>query len=164
MRGIHRWPVNSPHKGAATQKMFPLDDVIMCAWVCLLTLVAISFLRMYVMHLLIRFKVASLAIGYTYDCPDASESILKDMGKIDQYLITTKHNKAPIHNDFIKWKHFLRYRPLWGKSTGHRWIPITKASDAELWLFLWSTPEQTVEQLIEAPVIWDAIAFIIMSL
>ena len=24
MRGIHRWPVNSPHKGPATPKMFPL--------------------------------------------------------------------------------------------------------------------------------------------
>ena len=27
--GIHRWPVNSPHKGPVTQKMFPFDDVIM---------------------------------------------------------------------------------------------------------------------------------------
>ena len=27
--GIHRWPVNSPHKWPATRKMFPLDDVIM---------------------------------------------------------------------------------------------------------------------------------------
>ena len=25
--------------------------------------------------------------------------------------------------------------PLWGESTGHRWIPFTKASDAELWCF-----------------------------
>ena len=25
--------------------------------------------------------------------------------------------------------------------TGHRWIPRTKASDAELWSFLWSAPE-----------------------
>ena len=29
VRGIHRWPVNSPHKGPATRKMFPLDDVTM---------------------------------------------------------------------------------------------------------------------------------------
>ena len=28
--------------------------------------------------------------------------------------------------------------PLWREFTGHRWIPITKASDAELWCFLWS--------------------------
>ena len=27
--GIHRWPVNSPHKWPATRKMFPFDDVIM---------------------------------------------------------------------------------------------------------------------------------------
>ena len=27
--GIHRWPVNSPHKGPVTWKMFPSDDVIM---------------------------------------------------------------------------------------------------------------------------------------
>ena len=30
VRGIHRWPVNSPHKGSITRKMFPFDDVIMC--------------------------------------------------------------------------------------------------------------------------------------
>ena len=27
--GIHRWPVNSPHKGPVTRKMFAFDDVIM---------------------------------------------------------------------------------------------------------------------------------------
>ena len=31
--------------------------------------------------------------------------------------------------------------PLCGEFTGHRWIPRTKASDAELWCFLWSAPE-----------------------
>ena len=29
VQGIHRWPVNSPHKGPVTRKMFPFDDVIM---------------------------------------------------------------------------------------------------------------------------------------
>ena len=41
--------------------------------------------------------------------------------------------------------------PLWCEFTGHRWIPLTKASDAELWCFLWSVPEQTVEQIIKMP-------------
>ena len=27
--GIHRWPVNSPHKSPVTRKMFPFDDVAM---------------------------------------------------------------------------------------------------------------------------------------
>ena len=29
VRGIHRGPVNSPHKGPVTRKMFPFDDAIM---------------------------------------------------------------------------------------------------------------------------------------
>ena len=29
---------------------------------------------------------------------------------------------------------------LWGEFTGHRWIPLTKASDVEHWCFLWSAP------------------------
>ena len=29
VRGIYRWPVNSPHKGPVTRKMFSFDDVIM---------------------------------------------------------------------------------------------------------------------------------------
>ena len=45
------------------------------------------------------------------------------------------------HDDVIKWKHFPRYWPLCGEFTGHRWIPSKKASDAELWCFLWSAPE-----------------------
>ena len=31
--------------------------------------------------------------------------------------------------------------PLCGGFIGHRWIPRTKASDSELWYFLWSSPE-----------------------
>ena len=59
----------------------------------------------------------------------------------------------PDHNDLIKWKHFPRYWPL-----VRGIIRQTKTSVAELWCFLWSSPEQTVEQTIETPVIWDAIA------
>ena len=31
VRGIHRWPVYSPHKVSVTRKMFPFNDVIMSA-------------------------------------------------------------------------------------------------------------------------------------
>ena len=45
VRGIHRWPVNSPHKGPITRKMFPLDDVIMCCidYLCTTTLSQTTF-------------------------------------------------------------------------------------------------------------------------
>ena len=28
VKGIHRWPVDSPHKGPVTQKMIPFDDIM----------------------------------------------------------------------------------------------------------------------------------------
>ena len=40
VRGIHRWSVNSPHKGSVTRKMFPFDHVFMA----LLTLAG-AFIR-----------------------------------------------------------------------------------------------------------------------
>ena len=43
-----------------------------------------------------------------------------------------------MHDDVIKWKHFPRYWPFVRESTGHRSIPLTKASEAELWGFPWS--------------------------
>ena len=50
--------------------------------------------------------------------------------------------------------------PLCGEFTEHWWIPLRKATDAELWCFLWSVPEQTVEWTIAGLVIWDALALI----
>ena len=41
--------------------------------------------------------------------------------------------------------------PLWGESTRHQWIPSRKASDAELWCFLWSVPHQSRRQWLEMP-------------
>ena len=33
VRGIHRWPVNSPHKWPVLRKMIPFDDVIMYMYI-----------------------------------------------------------------------------------------------------------------------------------
>ena len=59
------------------------------------------------------------------------------------------HTYTYSHDDVIKWKHF---------------IPLTKASDVELWCFIWSAPEQTAEQSVETPIILDAIALIMTLL
>ena len=45
MRGIHRWPVNSPYKGPVTRKMFPFDDVIMIP--CYITPCTRQFVRLW---------------------------------------------------------------------------------------------------------------------
>ena len=57
------------------------------------------------------------------------------VGGLDQVLMMTSSNE----NIFRVTGHLCR------EFTGHRWIPRTKASDAELWCFLWSAPEYTVE-------------------
>ena len=47
--------------------------------------------------------------------------------------------------------------------TGPGEFPAKKASDAELWRFLWSVPESTVELTMMRLVIWDAIVPIMAS-
>ena len=64
------------------------------------------------------------------------------------------------HDDVIKWKHFPRYWPFMRGIHRSPMVSLTKTSDSELWCFLWSAPEQMVEQTIETPVIWDAIALL----
>ena len=57
VRGIHRWPVNSPHKGPVTWKMFPFDNVIT----------------------LLRFTTLALGKSYNYhQCP-CSKVVLNDV-------------------------------------------------------------------------------------
>ena len=72
-------------------------------------------------------------------------------GKIFSELSTRRWNEMPLkcvwHHRMIWdkqstlkyctwWRHQMLTGPLWGESTGHRWISLTKASDAELWHFL----------------------------
>ena len=66
--------------------------------------------------------------------------------------------------DVIQWKHFPCCWPFVLGIHGYRWIPRTKASDAEICGFLWSASEKTVELTIVKLVIWDAIAPIMTSL
>ena len=47
----------------------------------------------------------------------------------------------PNYDDVIKWKHIPCCWPFVREFTGHRWIPLTMASDPELWCILWSVPE-----------------------
>ena len=124
VRGIHRGPVNSPHKWPVTRKMFPFDDVIMQE----------DYYMVY--------YVSAAEEGFHFRCYQHIE-----YKKLD--IVTTSRLNActlmpridMIHDDVIKWKHFPRYWPFVRGIHRSRWIPRTNASDAELWCFLWSTPE-----------------------
>ena len=62
-------------------------------------------------------------------------------------LVSSDHNTE--HNNTSKWKHFPRYWPF---------VPHKGQWSRASMFFLWSAPEQTVEQTIETLVIRDAIA------
>ena len=59
------------------------------------------------------------------------------------------------HDDVIKWKLFSVTGPLCGEFTGHRWIPLTKASDAKLGCFLsFAQNKQSWDWWFETPSCW----------
>ena len=62
--GIHRWPVNSPHKWPVTRKMFPFDDVIMEPSEC--QLVSMGKCKKAVTPLLTHWNCAFLVLTYRY--------------------------------------------------------------------------------------------------
>ena len=92
-----------------------------------------------------------------------------------QQLVVTKGQSVMLQNlqdffmvcvkkkhDVIKWKHFLRYWPFVREI--HQWL-VDSPHKGQLHraLMFWSATEQTVEQTIETPVIWNAIALIMTS-
>ena len=50
VRGIHRWPVNSPHKWPVTRKMFPFDDVIMFLLPRYINIALLGFQTKYIIY------------------------------------------------------------------------------------------------------------------
>ena len=141
VRRIHRWPVNSPRKGPVTRKMFPFNGVILCPNI-------------------IQYSHISKHI---FSCTDITESFSDISAGIYSYIICLYtlilETKSSIRNNTIFWvignitkiyenmmtssngNIFRVTGHLCGKFTGPRWISRTKASDAELWCFLWFTPE-----------------------
>ena len=59
-----------------------------------------------------------------------------------------------LHDDVSTWKHFRVTGPICGEFTDHRWIPHTKASDAEYWCFLWPAPEDITVNKTELDIFW----------
>ena len=110
VRGIHRWPVNSPHKRPVTRKMFSFNDVIM-----------------HYQHVWPRGIQSP-----------GDQSVTSFRPALQQ---TSQTATLKIHDDVIKWKHFPRNWPFVRGIQLSRWILHTKASDAELWCFLWSASE-----------------------
>ena len=89
VRGIHRWPVNSPHNEPVTRKMFPFDDVIMCHLVFHLSYVLS-------IHKSINLPIKPSFI-HSYPCDDKYGTIryIKTwLGKLWAGILSTWHTNA----------------------------------------------------------------------
>ena len=123
VRGIHRWLVNSPHKGPVMRKMFPFHDIIMhgCQGNGAYRSGYISVTNMSGMHTWNRhcklFVTMKVIISWLWIS-----------------MITLSNG-----NIFHATGH------LCEEFAGHRRSPRTKASDVELWCFLWSASQLTIE-------------------
>ena len=69
-----------------------------------------------------------------------------------------------IHVDVLKWKQFRVTGPLSGNPPATGGFPSQRSVTRSFDGFFKSAPEQTVEQTIETPVIWDDIELIMTSL
>ena len=98
VRGIHRRPVNSPHKGPVTRKMFPFDDVIMFKgmWWLLITLHSIKRMLVYLKKKKKQERhICDLTLHHTIEAeltrmPSECESLLNSFKFefIPKFLIT----------------------------------------------------------------------------
>ena len=125
-------PVDFPHEGSVMQKALPYHDVIRTAlqanWGSLVIDVSQS-------QKAINAENASIArrLNVHYALPYVVERPLLVLSSWCSIMTSS--------NGSI----FCVTAPLCGEFTSHWWIPLTKASHAELWWFLWYKLEQTVE-------------------
>ena len=139
--GIHRWPMNSPHKWPITRKMFPFDDVIIptkfgtryeydlemrpSLRACRKSLRS-SWVRVKNMKLLMPVSRMRFNISRNLTSPMSSADIFQIRMSRPESSSKRFMSAAPANTGIII------TGPLWGEFTGH----LTRGSDTELWYFL----------------------------
>ena len=169
VRGIHRSPVNSPHKGQwRGSLMFTLICAQINGWVNNGEAGDLGRNRThYDVIVMISTVNAPHRIPMPTTVPTLTQGACDGLGHFKRLrlpakliwlvsvtnllfsntgdLLTQCYSVAVSMMTSAYGNIFRATGHLWGEFTGHRWIPRTKASDAELWCFLWSAPEWTVE-------------------
>ena len=136
VRGIHRSPVNSPHRWPVTRKMSSFDDVIV--WLAIFWVMAMLAPDPALSRKLILWRVFFLIHG------NAMRTISEKLYSLHGYKLALTL-QDPQHNHTVVSQETNLYMMtssngnifrvtghLCGEFTGPQWIPHTKASDAEL--------------------------------
>ena len=128
VRGIHRGPVNSPHKWPVKREMFPFDDVIMFQF----HQNTDHLLNTTVIFIRCRHILAAVTpnkshrdlrhltyISAKYKFSVTSVTLTAGSTGVIYLILLHDSGHTSEHDDVIKWKHFPRYWPcVWGI---HRW-------------------------------------------
>ena len=154
-------PVDSPHKWPVMQKTCPCRDTSMKNWwyIGLCRAIGIIIRSDFPIWQTVLYwsGVGQGPLVLTEITPTSNECRAWISNCIQTKLWdVTAHHPCPNWNGDLSrlswWRHemekFSALLVLWG----HGWIPLTKASDADLWCFLWSAPEETLSQDL-----WNAI-------
>ena len=146
VRGIHRWPVNSPHKELVTRK------IVLVRWKIMLKIYAVYFVvfegvyQTFIAQNWMWHHVVLKTFG-NYD--KVMPSLIKNF-TYDSDLPSL--NIVHVHDDIIKWKHFPR---CWPFVRGIHRLPVNSPHKGQ-WsgalmfslifdLPFFSAPKQTVE-------------------
>ena len=143
VRGIHRWPVNSPHKGPVTRKMFPFDDVIILTdlheWqLNINTRIAHKRPAAYIRHIILAYYAQFACPPYTDFMLSSTQTSIRRrkltpvMSQTFWWLISLISHRSPVQGNATKRLAMMsRHGKLSallvlrdGKSTGYRWIPL----------------------------------------
>ena len=151
--GIHREPVNSPHKWPVTRKMFPFDDVIMSndTWrhyntMCYAQCSAFIPLVKMVIKISFLSQIVILSYSHSRNSNTLIFSLLKIVSWLNSikliwtvYICIMSQRRRSLSSPLMMMTSngniFRVTGPVCGEFTRHRWIPGTKASDAELLMF-----------------------------
>ena len=173
--GIHRGPVNSPHKWPVARKMFPLHDVIMgdvtmglgIFQANYVKIVAAGALFYITSHGIYHFNICVIAVArndpkceYLLMFPKTSQHVTHSTHLIQ---IEISRGNLVFREDELERFGSYKYRKvIWNPIAW--WLHQMDIFSALL-VFCEGNPpvicgypsEQTAEQMIETPVIWDAI-------
>ena len=106
VRGIPRWPMNRPHKGPVTRKMFPFDDIFILKQVyakkfCFPIMNNRHIWGICVFHIFMSAYIA-------WEFPDYRHCSWQQADKLP-HILTNQQNKLRIITGSIAWIHRCRF-------------------------------------------------------
>ena len=129
VQGIHRSPVNSPHKG---QWRGVLMFSLICAWIngWVKNREAGNWRRHRIHYDVIVMQIVGVCLH------SKCREVLRDLTDFEYCRLVANIHRSHYMLTSSNGNIFLVTTHLCGEFTGHRWISLTKVSDAELWCLI----------------------------